>query len=67
MTDSPRWVTSSRSNNGGQCVEVAVNLASTRGVVPVRDSKNPAGPTLMVPADVFSSFVAGIKGESGVM
>ncbi|AZS85509.1 DUF397 domain-containing protein [Streptomyces griseoviridis] len=65
--DSPRWVTASRSNNGGQCVQVAVNLAFTRGVVPVRDSKNLAGPVLMLPADVFASFVAGIKGESRVM
>ncbi|MYZ41304.1 DUF397 domain-containing protein, partial [Streptomyces sp. SID4917] len=43
-TESPRWFTSSYSNNGGNCVEVAANLASSRGVVPVRDSKNPSGP-----------------------
>lgn len=48
-TESPRWVTSSYSNNGGQCVEVAANLAVSRGVVPVRDSKNPAGPVVAVP------------------
>ncbi|MEU6157570.1 DUF397 domain-containing protein [Streptomyces sp. NPDC047130] len=60
-TESPRWVTSSYSNNGGQCVEVAANLAVSRGVVPVRDSKNPAGPVVAVPAASFARFVAGIK------
>ncbi|AZS85510.1 DUF397 domain-containing protein [Streptomyces griseoviridis] len=66
-TESPRWFSSSYSGNGGQCIEIAVNLVSSLAVVPVRDSKNPDGPVLTVPADVFSSFVAGIKGESGVM
>ncbi|MGW0928599.1 DUF397 domain-containing protein [Streptomyces sp. NPDC002644] len=60
-TESPRWVTSSYSNNGGQCVEVAANLAASRGVVPVRDSKNPAGPVVAVPAASFACFVAGVK------
>ncbi|WP_166022674.1 DUF397 domain-containing protein [Streptomyces chilikensis] len=60
-TASPRWVTSSYSNNGGQCVEVAVNLVPSRGVVPVRDSKNPAGPVLALPAASFTAFVAGVK------
>ncbi|MDT0473387.1 DUF397 domain-containing protein [Streptomyces griseoviridis] len=66
-TESLRWVTSSYSDNGGQCVQVAVDLAASRGVVPVRDSKNPAGLVLTVPAGAFASFVAGIKSESGVM
>ncbi|MFH8877445.1 DUF397 domain-containing protein, partial [Streptomyces sp. NPDC017852] len=39
-TESPRWFTSSYSNNGGACVEVAANLTASRGVVPVRDSKD---------------------------
>ncbi|MDW8809996.1 DUF397 domain-containing protein [Streptomyces scabiei] len=65
-TESPRWFKSSYSNNGGQCIEVAANLVATRGVVPVRDSKSPNGPVLDVPADAFSSFVAGVKaGEFG--
>ncbi|MFJ9207137.1 DUF397 domain-containing protein [Streptomyces sp. NPDC102264] len=61
MTESPRWFISSYSNNGGACVEVAVNLVASRGVVPVRDSKNPGGPVLDLPAGAFASFVAGIK------
>ncbi|MFE3769692.1 DUF397 domain-containing protein [Streptomyces sp. CB02959] len=32
------------------------------GVVPVRDSKDPRGPVLVVPVDGWSSFVVAIKG-----
>lgn len=67
-TDSPRWSKSSYSENGGQCIEVATNLTASRGVVPVRDSKNPAGPVLNVAARAFASFVAGVKaGEYGTV
>ncbi|WP_369189211.1 DUF397 domain-containing protein [Streptomyces sp. R08] len=60
-TETPRWFTSSYSGNGGQCIEVATNLVAPRGIVPVRDSKNPAGPVLGIQADAFSTFVAGVK------
>ncbi|MFE6738595.1 DUF397 domain-containing protein [Streptomyces tubercidicus] len=64
---SPVWFKSSYSGNGGQCVAVAMNVAS-RGVVPVRDSKDPSGPVLDFAADAFSSFVAGVKaGEFGTV
>ncbi|MEV7865729.1 DUF397 domain-containing protein [Streptomyces sp. NPDC088124] len=67
-TESPRWFTSSYSNNGGACVEVAANLAGTCGVVPVRDSKNPGGPALGFPVNSFAAFVAGVKaGEFGTV
>ncbi|MEV5684012.1 DUF397 domain-containing protein [Streptomyces sp. NPDC052164] len=67
-TESPRWFTSSYSNNGGDCVEVAANVAASRGVVPVRDSKDLSGPTLDLRADAFASFVAGVKaGEFGTV
>ncbi|MFF3175026.1 DUF397 domain-containing protein [Streptomyces sp. NPDC057900] len=62
-TESPRWFKSSYSSNGGQCVEIAANLAVSRGVVPVRDSKDLDGPVLDIPAHAFSSFVAGVKVE----
>lgn len=66
MTETPRWRKSSYSGNGGDCIEVAANLAASRGVVPVRDSKNPAGPVLNVPAAAFTTFVASVKvGEVG--
>ncbi|MEU8968552.1 DUF397 domain-containing protein [Streptomyces monashensis] len=57
-TESPRWITSSYSNNGGACIEVATNLAATHGLVPVRDSKNPDGPALNLPARAWSAFIA---------
>lgn len=62
-TESPRWYTSSYSNNGGACVEVATNLLASTGTIPVRDSKVPDGPALPLRAGAFSAFVAGVKGE----
>ncbi|WP_130799010.1 DUF397 domain-containing protein [Streptomyces otsuchiensis] len=61
MADTPVWFSSSYSNNGGDCVEVAANLVAVDGVVPVRDSKVPSGPVLVVPAGVFSRFVAEVR------
>ncbi|MFF8966831.1 DUF397 domain-containing protein [Streptomyces globisporus] len=61
-TESPRWFKSSYSSNGGNCVEVAANLAATRGIVPVRDSKVMGGPVVEVPATAFAAFVAGVRG-----
>ncbi|MFD5000729.1 DUF397 domain-containing protein [Streptomyces buecherae] len=61
MTESPRWFKSSYSNNGGACVEIAANLATANGTVPVRDSKDPHGPTLAFDTTAWTAFVAGIK------
>ncbi|MFD7431003.1 DUF397 domain-containing protein [Streptomyces sp. NPDC059818] len=67
-TESPRWVKSSYSDNGGTCVEWAPSNAHVTGTVPVRDSKHPSGPVLTVPANAFASFVAGVKaGEFGAV
>ncbi|MFJ6610514.1 DUF397 domain-containing protein [Streptomyces sp. NPDC091289] len=67
-TENPRWFTSSYSENGGACVEVATNLAAPHGIVPVRDSKNPTGPALTIPATAFSAFVAGVRaGDLGTV
>ena len=53
-----QWRKSSYSgNNGGQCVEVAVNLP---GVVAVRDSKNP-GPALVLPPAAFEAMTMAIR------
>ncbi|WP_274918489.1 DUF397 domain-containing protein [Streptomyces sp. WZ-12] len=60
-TETPRWFTSSYSNNGGACVEVATNLVSTRGIVPVRDSKAPEGPHLSLTPSAFAELVAFAK------
>ncbi|MCC0579816.1 DUF397 domain-containing protein [Streptomyces californicus] len=61
-TESPRWFKSSYSSNGGNCIEVAANLAAARGVVPVRDSKVVGGPVVTVPATAFAAFVAAVQG-----
>lgn len=61
-TESPRWFKSSYSNNGGDCIEVAANLAAARGIVPVRDSKVVDGPVVAVPVTAFAAFVAGVQG-----
>ncbi|MEU1017430.1 DUF397 domain-containing protein [Streptomyces sp. NPDC005900] len=64
MTDNPQWFTSSYSNNGGQCVEVAVNLVASRGIVPVRDSKNPEGPALAISDTAWNVFVGAVGGTT---
>ncbi|MFF4830349.1 DUF397 domain-containing protein [Streptomyces sp. NPDC001315] len=53
MTNA-RWCKSSYSNGeGGSCVEVADGVP---GVVPVRDSKVPHGPVLMVGTAAWAEF-----------
>jgi Domain of unknown function (DUF397) len=53
------WQKSSYSgSNGGQCVEVARNLP---GVVAVRDSKDPDGPSLVVTAGEWQAFLDGVR------
>lgn len=50
------WRKSRRSgSSGGNCVEVADNLA---GVVGVRDSKDPTGPALTFGPAAWRAFVA---------
>ncbi|MFH8255402.1 DUF397 domain-containing protein [Streptomyces roseolus] len=60
-TESPRWFKSSYSADGGQCVEVAHDLVPTHDLVPVRDSKVPAGPSLAVSAAAFAVFIESVK------
>jgi hypothetical protein len=55
------WRKSSYSNgDGGACVEVADGFP---GVMPVRDSKVPHGPTLVFPGRSWSAFVAAVRAE----
>ncbi|MFJ9979775.1 DUF397 domain-containing protein [Streptomyces cyaneofuscatus] len=52
------WRSSSYSNaEGGDCVEVADGFP---GVVPVRDSKNPTGPALVLPATAWTAFIGAV-------
>ncbi|THA78164.1 DUF397 domain-containing protein [Streptomyces sp. A0642] len=61
VTGGAAWRKSSYSGtNGGDCVEVADGCAAS---VPVRDSKNPGGPVLVVGADAWQGFVEGLCGE----
>ncbi|MDZ5441277.1 DUF397 domain-containing protein [Micromonospora sp. 4G57] len=55
------WRTSSRSNDQGLCVEVAANVVAVHGVVGVRDSKDPSGPTLAVSPPGWTAFVSAIR------
>ncbi|WP_326736007.1 DUF397 domain-containing protein [Streptomyces sp. NBC_01022] len=57
-TGGAAWRTSSYSGNtGGECVEVATGCAAS---VPVRDSKDPSGPVLVIGAGAWRGFVAGL-------
>ncbi|WP_405687170.1 DUF397 domain-containing protein [Streptomyces sp. NBC_00057] len=50
---------SSYSNgSGGDCLEVADGHP---GIVPVRDSKRPEGPALVIPASARTPFVEAVK------
>ncbi|MET7970515.1 DUF397 domain-containing protein [Micromonospora sp. NPDC005305] len=55
------WRKSTRSNNGGDCVEVADNLP---GIVGLRDSKDPAGPVLTVEPKDWAAFIQAVKDEA---
>jgi hypothetical protein len=49
-----RKSTYSGGDGGESCVEVLDNIP---GVVPVRDSKNPTGPVLLISASSWSAFI----------
>ncbi|MFE3224008.1 DUF397 domain-containing protein [Nocardia sp. NPDC059228] len=52
-----QWFKSSRSSAGKECVEVAF---LDKGLVGVRDSKNPTGPALVFAPGEWDVFAAGI-------
>jgi hypothetical protein len=52
------WQSSTYSqNNGGECIQWAPDYGRAHQVVPVRDSKNPAGPVLMLPAEGWAGLI----------
>lgn len=53
------WHKSTRSGgNGGDCVEVAGNLA---GIVAIRDTKDPGGAVLVFTPAEWSAFLDGVR------
>ncbi|MFI0904192.1 DUF397 domain-containing protein [Streptomyces sioyaensis] len=55
-----RFYKSSYSGSQGECVEVARNVPQ---VTAIRDSKDPAGPHLIVRAGTWASFIGTLKAE----
>ena len=56
--DTVTWIKSSYSgNDAGNCIEIAPAHPET---VPVRDSKNPDGPVLLVTRYAWSAFVSAL-------
>jgi hypothetical protein len=56
--DAPSWRKSSYSNGtGGNCIEVGTPLTHT----PIRDSKDPHGPTLTFPSPAFAAFLTALR------
>jgi hypothetical protein len=58
------WVKSTYSDGqGGNCIEWAPSYAKAHGAVPIRDSKTPDGPALMLSLEGFAGLVAFARGS----
>jgi hypothetical protein len=55
------WRTSSRSANGGNCVEVAVTPSRRGHLIAVRDSKDRGGPVLIFTPAQWRAFAASTR------
>ncbi|WP_405004723.1 DUF397 domain-containing protein [Kitasatospora purpeofusca] len=61
---SVNWRKSTYSGGDNECIEVADGAP---GVLPVRDSKDPLGPSLVFTSEAWAAFVAGVRaGEFGI-
>ncbi|MCZ1008000.1 DUF397 domain-containing protein [Streptomyces lydicus] len=58
--ETATWRKSSYSGTGGDCVEIADGFP---GVIPVRDSKHPAGPCLTFGTHAWASFISTLQGD----
>ncbi|QKW19906.1 DUF397 domain-containing protein [Kitasatospora sp. NA04385] len=61
-TANASWFKSNYSGGGGACVEISTSHAQSHGVVLVRDSKNPEGSYLTLPAASWQAFAAAVGG-----
>ncbi|MGI5336596.1 DUF397 domain-containing protein [Streptomyces sp. CA-181903] len=57
------WRSSSYSMEEDQCLQVSDQHS---GLIPVRDSKTPTGPTLTLPTPAWSAFVTALTAEGGL-
>jgi hypothetical protein len=55
------WRTSSYTNNGGACVEVADNQPY---LIAVRDSKDRSGPVLLLTASQWREFITELRANA---
>jgi hypothetical protein len=56
---SATWRKSTYSDGGGgDCLEIATSIPDT---VPVRDSKNPTGPMLLLGPAAWGAFIEGVR------
>ncbi|APU16222.1 MULTISPECIES: DUF397 domain-containing protein [Actinoalloteichus] len=62
MARLKHWRTSSRSGNGGQCVEIG----HAPGLVGIRDTKNRDGGTLVVHQAAFDALLHTLKSGRAV-
>lgn len=61
VADEKSWFKSSYSDDSAAaCVEMAA-FTRTPGAVGVRDSKDKAGPALLVPNAAWSSFITSVR------
>lgn len=51
------WRKSTRSNGGGECVEIA----TAANVIAIRDSKTPDGPKLILTPDAWRTFSRAVQ------
>ncbi|WP_030375113.1 DUF397 domain-containing protein [Streptomyces rimosus] len=54
------WRKSTYSGGQDECLEIADGLPA-HSPVPVRDSKRPDGPHLLIPAPAWAAFIVSVK------